>query len=91
MAILKYYILTFVSFCSLSLLAQSELAIINDSDRFTNVRSGPGTSFEVIDTLFNEDFFYFKFDDNSDWAKVTAWKGKQIEGFIQEVKSLEIQ
>lgn len=94
MTIPKYYILTFLTFCSLTLLAQNGPAIINDSDGFTNVRSGPGTEYEVIDTLFNEDFFYFKFDDNSDWAKVTAWKGRQIEGFIhksriQEVKNLE--
>lgn len=83
-----------MTLCSLSILAQREPAIINDYDGFTNVRSGPGTSFEVIDTLFNEDFFYFKFDDNSDWAKVTAWKGIQIDGFIhknriQKVKNLD--
>ncbi|SFS81399.1 hypothetical protein SAMN04488006_0177 [Lutibacter maritimus] len=94
MTIMKYYILTLLTFCSLSLFAQNGPAIINDSDGFTNVRLGPGTDFEVIDTLFNEDFFYFKTDGNSDWAKVTAWKGRQIEGFIhksriQEVKKLD--
>ncbi|MBT8326713.1 MAG: SH3 domain-containing protein [Bacteroidia bacterium] len=89
----KYYILTLLIFCSISVLAQNGPSIIKDSDGFTNVRSGPGTHFDVIDTLFKEDFFYFKFENNSDWAKVTAWKGRQIEGFIhksriQEVKNL---
>ena len=91
---LKLYILTFLTFCSVALFAQNGPAIINDSDGFTNVRSGPGSDFEVIDTLFNEDFFYFKLASNSNWAKVTAWKGRQIEGFIhksriEEVKNLD--
>lgn len=90
----KYYIFTLLIFCSLSLLAQNVPAIIKDSDGFTNVRSGPGSDFDVIDTLLNEDFFYFKFVNNSAWVKVTAWKGRQIEGFIhksriQEVKNLD--
>jgi uncharacterized protein YgiM (DUF1202 family) len=93
MTTLKLNILTFLTFCSLALSAQNGPAIINDSDGFTNVRSGPGIDFDVIDTLFSEDFFYFKLENNSDWAKVTAWKGRQIEGFIhksriQEVKNL---
>jgi hypothetical protein len=94
MAKLKLYILTLLIFCSLSLLAQNGPAIIKDSDGFTNVRSGPGTENEVIDTLFNEDFFYFTPVKSSDWVKVTAWKGRQIEGFIhknriQQVKNLD--
>jgi hypothetical protein len=69
--------------------------MINDADGFANVRSGPGKSFNVVDTLYKDDFFYFKFVENSDWAQVTAWKGRQIEGFlhksrIQEVKRLDV-
>ncbi len=91
---LKYYILTILTFCTLSLLAQNGPAVIKDSDGFTNVRSGPGKNFEVVDTLLNEDFFYFKFDKNTDWVKITAWKERQIEGFIhksriQELKNLD--
>ena len=90
----KYYILTLLVFLSWSLLAQNGPAIIKDPDCFTNLRGGPGKDFEVIDTLFNEDFFYFKYENDSDWVKVTAWKGRQIEGFIhksriQEVKNLD--
>ncbi len=90
----KYYILTLLIFCSLLVLAQNGPAIIKDPDGITNVRSGPGTDYDVIDTLSTEDFFYFKFNNNSDWVKVTAWKGRQIEGFIhksriQEVKNLD--
>ncbi|PCJ64897.1 MAG: hypothetical protein COA58_11530 [Bacteroidetes bacterium] len=75
-------------------MAQNGPAIIKDLEGFTNVRSGPGTDFEVIDTLFKEDFFYFTFDEKTAWAHVTAWKGRQIEGFIhksriQELKSLD--
>ncbi len=88
---LKHYILTILTFCSLSLLAQNGPAIIKDSDGFTNVRSGPGTDFKVIDTLYNEDFFYFKFDENKDWTKVTAWKGRQIEGFIHKSRIQELK
>ena len=94
---MKIYILTIlIFFCSLTLLAENKLAIINDPDGFTYVRSGQGKNFKVVDTLFKDDFFYFQFADNSEWAKVTAWKGRQIEGFIhksriQEVNKLDNQ
>jgi len=93
----KTYILTILTFfCSLTLLAENKLGIINDPDGFVNVRSGPGKDFKVVDTLFTDDFFYFNFPDNSDWAKVTAWKGRQVEGFIhksriQTVLNLDLQ
>lgn len=88
---IKFYILTLLTFCSLTLFAQNGPSIINDSDGFTNVRLGSGTEFEVIDTLFNEDFFYFKLEENSDWAKVTVWKGRQIEGFIHKSRIQEVK
>lgn len=81
----KHYILTILTFfCLLTLLAENKLGIINDPDGFTNVRSGPGKDFKVVDTLFKDDFFYFHFVDSSDWAKVIAWKGRQVEGFIHK-------
>ncbi len=87
-------ILVFI--CSLTLFAENKLAIINDPDGFTFVRSGQGKEFKVVDTLFSDDFFNFQFIDNSDWAKVSTWKGRQIEGFIcrsriQEIEKLNIK
>jgi hypothetical protein len=89
---MKIFIQTIlILFCSLTALADSRLAIINDPDGFTNVRSGPGKDFLTIDTLFKNDFFYFELTDNSDWAKVTAWKGRQIEGFIHKSRIQEFE
>jgi hypothetical protein len=89
---MRNYILTILTFfCSLTLFAENKLAIINDPDGFTFVRSGQGREFKVADTLFTEDFFYFQFVDNSDWAKVTAWKGRQIEGFIHKSRIQEVE
>lgn len=80
-----------VFFCSLQLLADSKLAIINDSAGFVNVRIGAGKDFQSIDTLFKNEFFYFELIDNSDWAKVTAWKGSQRIGFIHISKIQEFE
>ena len=88
----RNYILTVLAlFCSLTLLAENRLAIIKDIDGFTFVRSGQGKDFKVVDTLFTDDFFYFQFIDNSEWAKVTAWKGRQIEGFIHKSRIQEVE
>jgi len=91
----KKYILTILTFlCSLTLFAESKLAVFNDPDGFIYVRSRQCRDFKVFNTLYKDDFFYFQFVNNSDWAKVTAWKGRQIEGFvyknrIQEVEKLD--
>jgi hypothetical protein len=92
MTTVRYHILTILTFfCSLTLLAENKLAIINDPDGFTFVRSGQGKDFKVVDTLFIDDFFYFQFADNSEWAKVTAWKGRQIEGFVHKSRIQEFE
>jgi len=88
----RKYILTILTcFCFLALLAESRLAIINDPDGFTFVRSGQGKDFKVVDTLFTDDFFYFQLVDNSEWAKVTAWKGRQIEGFVHKSRIQDVE
>lgn len=92
MTTMRNYILTIFTFlCSLTLFAENKLAIINDPDGFTYVRSGQGKDFKVVDTLFTEDFFYFQFIDNSEWAKITAWKGRQIEGFVHKSRVQEVE
>ena len=88
----RIYILSILTFfCSLTLLAESRLAIINDPDGFTFVRSGPGIEFNVVDTLFAEDYFYFQLTEGSEWVKVTAWKGKQIDGFVHKSRIQEFE
>lgn len=87
---MKFLLILLNIFCSLTLLAANKLAIINDPDGYTNVRSGRGTNFKVVDTLFAEDFFYFEPADKSGWSKVSAWKGKQIEGFVHKSKIQEV-
>lgn len=82
-------ILTFLF--SLTLFAENKLAIINDPNGFTFVRSGQGKDFKVVDTLFAEDFFYFQFIGKSEWAKITAWKGRQIEGFVDKSRVQEVE
>ncbi len=76
-------------FCVLTLWAEDRLAIINDPDGYTYVRSGQGKDFKVVDTLFTDDFFYFQFS-TSDWLKVKAWKGRQIEGFVHKSRIKEV-
>lgn len=89
---MRNYILTILTFfCSLTLFADYKLAIINDPDGFTYVRQGQGKDFKVVDTLFTEDFFYFQFIDNSEWVKVTTWKGRQVEGFVHKSKIQEVE
>lgn len=92
MTTMRNYILTILTFfCSLTLFAENKLAIIKDPDGFTFVRSGQGKDFNVVDTLFTEDFFYFQFIDNSEWTKITAWKGRQIEGFVHKSRVQEVE
>lgn len=88
---LRLHVLSLLTISTFSLSAQDRLALINDSDGFTNVRNGKGTDFNVIDTLFADDLFYFSIESNSDWASVIAWRGRQIEGFIHKSRIKEVQ
>ena len=87
----KKTILFFFALSYFSLFGQNGPAIIKDKDGYTNLRKGPGTNFKVIDTLFNEDFFYYQYVGKGNWAKVSGWKGKPLEGFIHTSRIQEIR
>jgi hypothetical protein len=79
-----YITLTLILFCTLTVLAENRLAIINDPDGFTNIRSGQGKEYPVVSTINKDEFFYCDLT-NSEWVKVIALKwqnGNQVEGYI---------
>ncbi len=87
----NYIFISLTFFCSVALFAENKLGIINDLDGFTLVRSGQGKEFNVVDTLFVDDFFFFQFEGKSEWAEVTTWNGKQIEGFVHKSRVQEVE
>jgi hypothetical protein len=67
--------------------ANERLARVIDKDGFTNVRAGQGLSFDIVDKVTVNDFFYCETSDNSDWFKVKLLKwysGDQITGYIHK-------
>jgi len=76
-------ILFFLSFNLVfhSLKAEWQLALINDTDGFTYVRSGKGTTFTTVATIQKDDLFYCE-SSASDWWKVTT--RKNVEGFVHK-------
>jgi len=50
-------------------------AVINDPDGFTNIRSGPGTQYEVISRVVNGELFYV-LSPQGDWWRVRTREGK---------------
>ena len=85
----KIYILTILSiFCTLTVFAENKLAIINDAEGFTNVRSGQGKDFSVVATIDKDEFFYCDLTTNQEWVKIIAYKdwkdGREVEGYIHK-------
>ena len=82
----RKYILTILSFlCTLTIFAEEKLAIINDPDGFTNVRSGQGKEFPITDTIYKDEFFYCEWTEEGEWIKILAMKwrdSQQIEGYV---------
>ncbi len=70
-----------------TILAKQKVAIINYTDSYTNIRTGPGNKFPVAGRLKKMELFYCSTPENSDWIKVLAnqWENdKQIEGYVQK-------
>lgn len=66
-----------------------KVAIINDIDGFTFIRSGQGTNTSIIDTLFEGEFFQFLTTDTSDWYKV--YKMWNVNGFVHKSRIKDIK
>jgi hypothetical protein len=57
--------------CVIALVAQGQLAVINDPDGFTNVRAGKGVSTKITGKFFNGDVFLYNEDDKTaEWIQV---------------------
>lgn len=52
------------------------IAVINDADGFTFVRSGNGKIFSVVDTIWKDAFFYCTGDTTHQWIPVQLPMGK---------------
>jgi hypothetical protein len=70
-----------------SIYGQNNLARINDVDGFTFLRNGQSINSVIIDTIYENEFFYC-IQSNSDWFEVTEIKwdrmGYPIKGFIHK-------
>ena len=67
--------------------ASERLARVIDADGFTNVRAGQGFSFDIVDRVTTQDFFYCETCVNSDWCRVRLFKwraGDQVTGYIHK-------
>ena len=74
------------------LYGEYEVAIIKDEDGFTLIRKSADVNSQIVDTLFNEEFFQYVKTDTSDWYK--AYKMWYTTGYvhksrIQNLKSLD--
>ncbi|KAA3440545.1 hypothetical protein [Rufibacter hautae] len=84
-----------------SVLAEAQVAIINDKDGFTNVRKQPNGQAEIIYRISsNEVFWYGTEEDNGEWITVYIPKNKfsfsstqpdYLQGFIHKSRLLHLE
>lgn len=69
---------------SLPLYSQTELAIIDDPDGYTNVRAMESSESEIVGVLYDDQAFYLSdFDDlEKEWLTVSYSGQENIHGFI---------
>lgn len=67
--------------------SDERLARVIDEDSFTNVRAGQGLSFNIVDKVTTDDFFYCETTNKNEWVKVKLLKwnsGSQVTGYIHK-------
>jgi uncharacterized protein YgiM (DUF1202 family) len=57
------------------------MAVINDPDGYTNIRSGPGTQYEIIGTVVENEVFYV-ISTEGNWWRIRTKDGK--EGYMHK-------
>jgi len=81
---LIFILIAWTSF-NVNLFAEMKLAIIKDTDGFTNIRSGQGSKYEIIGQIKSSEFFYYE-QSNGDWYAVIAFQwlpnGEQLKGYV---------
>lgn len=78
-----------VLLAGVSYAADMKIARIEDKDNYTNVRSGRGTSFEILCTVDSNDLFYCEVADSFGWYRVLTnkWDYKnrtQLYGYMHK-------
>jgi hypothetical protein len=65
-----------------------KLARVVDPDGHTDVRSGQGTTFDIVGRVTTEDFFYCEPTGNNDWRKIRLLRplGQTVTGYIPKSK-----
>lgn len=67
--------LTYILALQLSLSAQDwKTGIINDPDGYTNIRSGKGSNFEIVDKILTNELFSYVDSSNENWLMVKITK-----------------
>ena len=65
------------------------LAIINDPDGDTNMRIGPGSSYEIVDQILKNEFFLIE-DLIKDWYLMYKVEKGYLEGCIHKSRVLPL-